>query len=125
MRPLDEEKREALRTRTVNVLLGLRAQYLADGGSPMKHWQQIHDRMRMAAATTASVPEWVTEMQRALQISTPNSKLSTSILELATECETIADPDFLDLIEEEHGYIMALARAEAEDRKEQRTKGAP
>lgn len=120
MKRLDEGKLEALRSRTVSVLLGMRRQYLADGGSPLKHWEQIHARMRMAARTSASVAEWVTALQRSLKIQTPNSELSTSILELCDESACIADPDFLDLIDREHGYIMALARAEADDRKQQR-----
>lgn len=117
---IDEEKKEALRMRTVAVVLELRAQYLADGANPLKHWQQIHDRLRMAARTSASVPEWATAMQRSLKIATPSSSLSSAILQLADEAACIPDPCWLDLIDQEHGYIMALARAESEDRREQR-----
>lgn len=120
MGKLDEAKRRALLDRTVTVVLEMRAMYLAGGANPLEHWKQVENRLRMAARTTASVAEWVTEMQKRLQIEAPSSKLSTSILELVEESACIPSPAFLDLVEREYGYIMAIARAEADDRREQR-----
>jgi len=42
------------------------------------------------------------------------------MLALADEAACIPAPAWLDLLDAEHGYIMALARAEADDRREQR-----
>lgn len=118
---LNEEKKEALRQRTVEVILSLRAAYLQTPGcQPLRHWQQLHDRMRMSARTCESVAEWITRMQRSLGIATPGPALSRAIVQLSDETEVIPDPEWLDLIDKEHAYIMALARLEAEDRKEKR-----
>ena len=118
---LNEEKKEALRTKTVQVLLELRAAYLLlPSCQPLKHWQQIHDRMRMSARTCCSVAEWITRMHRSLGIGTLNKSLSLAIVELSDEVECIPDPEWLDLLDQEHAYIMALARLEAEDRKEKK-----
>ena len=119
---LDNSKRDALLSKTVNVVLELRRQYLAGGGNSLKHWQQIHDRLRMAARTSGSVAEWLTRMQRALQIGVPSNSLSLAVAELSDEVECIPQPAWLDLLEREHAYVMALARLEAEDRKAQRAK---
>lgn len=119
---LDNSKREALLSKTVNVMLELRSAYLAAGGSPLKHWSQLHDRLRMAARTSSGVPEWITKMTRSLQIGVPSSSLSSAVDALCHEVECIPQPAWLDLIEREHAYVMALTRLEAEDRKAQRVK---
>jgi len=117
---LDNDKREALIQRTVAVVLELRRQYLATGANALKHWQQIHDRLRISVRTTTSVAEWATRMQAGLKLGVPSSSLSSAILLLEDEAACIPQPAWLDLIEREHAYVMAVARKEAEDRKEQR-----
>jgi hypothetical protein len=120
---LKAEKREALLARTVTVVLELRRQHLQQAHcNPMKHWQQIHDRLRMAARTSTSVAEWSTKMQRSLSIGVPSSSLSSAMVQLSDEVECIPQPAWLDLLEQEHAYVMALARLEAEDRKAQRNR---
>lgn len=122
---IDESKRRMLLDLTVKVVLELRALYLSKSdANTLKHWQMIHDRLRMAARTTSSVPEWVTQMQVKLQLPTPGSSLSSEAAKLAHEVECLERPSaWLDLLEREHSYIMALARGEAEDRKAQREAG--
>jgi hypothetical protein len=117
---LDNSKREALLARTVAVVLELRRQYLAAGANPLKHWQQLHDRLRMATRTTTSVAEWATRVQAGLQLGVPSSSLSSAVLLLEDEVACIPQPAWLDLLEREHAHVMALARKEAEDRREQR-----
>ena len=119
---IDESKRKTLLDLTVLVVLELRKLYLSKSdANALKHWQMIHDRMRMAARTTSNVAEWVTQMQMKLQLPTPGSSLSSEVAKLAHEVECLERPAaWLDLIECEHSYIMALARGEAEDRKAQR-----
>lgn len=118
---MDETTRERLRALTVEVLLDLRAEYLASGASPLKHWTQLQDRMRAAARTTTSVPGWVTALARSLGLGAPTRARSGSTLALQEAVTEAARPSrWLDLVEEEHAYLIALARLRAEQRKEQR-----
>lgn len=119
---IDESKRRVLLDMTVRVVLELRKLYLSKSdANTLKHWQMIHDRMRMSARTTSSVAEWMTQMQVKLQLPTPSSSLSSEAAALVHEVQCLERPSaWLDLIEREHSYIMALARGEAEDRKAQR-----
>lgn len=116
-------ERERLLDKTVRVVLAIRAQYLANGANALKHWQQIHDRLRISTATAGSVEEWVTLMCSGLRLPTPSKDLSSAMVELATEesCNANAT-QWLELMEREHAYVMALARAEAEDRKNERAR---
>lgn len=119
---IDENTKEILRTRTVEILLVLRTAYLRTGQANMlKHWQILQSRMRAASRTTASPEEWATKMARDLQI--PN--LSSS------GCQVLADlthaitergcrSEWLDLLDAEAGYIMALTRLASEKQGETR-----
>lgn len=117
MRRLDELTRETVRNMTVLVLLDLRAAYLAAGASPLRHWDQLLDRMRAAARTSSTVAEWHTSVIRSLQLGSPSSAASSTLAELV-ETVGAASGDFLDLIEREHGYLFARARLEAERRRD-------
>lgn len=123
---LDEQAKERLRTQTVEVLLDLRAAYLATAGAnPLKHWDQLQDRMRAAARTCASPEEWATKMARDLQLAAPNLSSSRSLLALVHEVtERRCARPWLDLIEREHGYLLAMARLSAEQRKAAREAAA-
>jgi len=106
---------------TVAVILAVRAQYLAAGASPLKHWDQIQDRVRAAAATSRDVATWTTSLARSLGLGAPDSNRSSATSRLARVVEEDATSDrWLDLVEEEHAYLMALARLEAERRQEER-----
>lgn len=120
MRRLDELTRETVRNMTVLVLLDLRAAYLANGASPLKHWDQMLDRIRAAARTSSTVAEWHTAVSRALQLGSPSNAASSTLAELVSTVGA-ASGDFLDVIEREHGYLFAKARLEAERRREART----
>ena len=102
---------------TVVVLLDARRMALRNGANPLKLWDQLQTRMRAAARTTASAPEWSTKFLRDLQIGAPDKELSRSIeaLAAATQGRSAA---WLALVEREHGYIIASARLEAERRKD-------
>lgn len=118
---ITEERKHALRWATVRVLLALRSEYLRTGANALKHWEQLQSRMRAAARMTTTPEEWVTRMQRGLQIPTTSSSLSSAMAALSDEVATLPRPSvWLDLVEREHGYLMAMARLEAEDRKEKR-----
>jgi len=120
---LSENEREKLRTLTVEVVLELRSAYLGTPGcNVLKHWDQLQDRMRIAARTTAAPEEWATSIQRALRLGSPSPRLSDSIVTLASVVrEQRVAREWLQLVEDEYGYVMALARSIAEQRKEART----
>lgn len=119
---LDEKVKEKLRTLTVELLLELRVAYLGSpGANALKHWDQLQERMRAAARTTASPEEWATKMRRDLNLSAPSSLGSKVFVELVHEVtERNARRDWLDMVEREHGYLIALSRLSAEKRKEAR-----
>lgn len=117
MPKLTQDQREHLVRLTVDVLLHLRRAYLSAGASPIRHWDQMSDRMRAAARTTASVPEWTTAIGRSLQIGAPGKSLSSAIEALTIASTETGAAAYLDLIEREHGYIIARARLANEQRK--------
>jgi len=119
MARLDETTKESLRLLTVAVLMDLRAAYLAAGASPLKHWDQLLDRMRAATRTTASVEEWHTAISRSLQLGSPSNAASSS-LDALVRAVGARRGDWLDLVEREHGYLMAACRLEADRRRDAR-----
>ena len=113
-----------MRSATVLLILELRAMYLANGASPLKHWDQISDRTRSSARKSTSVQEWSSALMRSLQLAAPSKSASSAISSLlATVAERSAE--WLDLVERECGLLMALAREEAERRKDVREAGKP
>jgi hypothetical protein len=119
---MSDDKIETVRLATVALVMALRAQYLAGGASPLKHWTQITERMRAAAATTSGPREWASVMLRKLGVQAPSRETSSAIERLvaAVEIPGVGDARFLALVDREWGYLIALARAEAEERQERR-----
>lgn len=118
---LTREQAESLRTKTVELLLELRRAYLAAGGSPLKHWDQIQNRMLSAARRSASPDEWATKMQRGLQLPTLGKAGCQALVDLgAAVRELEAEREWLEMIEREYGLLMAMARLAADRRREQR-----
>jgi hypothetical protein len=117
---ITEEQREKLREVTVGALLAIRSEYLKTPGcSVLKHWDQMSDRMRAAARTSAGPEEWVTAMLRSLQISAAG-KYSSRSLDRLVETARPMRADWLRLVEAEFGYLVAKARLDAETRRERR-----
>lgn len=114
---MDAEKRALWRDMTVRLVLAARAEYLAAGASPLKHWDQIKDRMRAAASTSGSASEWTTSLLRGLGLGAPGNPLSLATDALVTSIEMDgADDAFLAFVEAEHGLVLARARLESERR---------
>lgn len=111
--------REAARKATVAVLTAVRYEYLRGGANPLKHWDQIQDRMRAAARTSVSVPEWVTALARGLQLGAPDEVRTTAIARL-DEAVGGEAREWLDLVESEHAYLIALTRLRAQEAKAER-----
>lgn len=118
---MNDEIRERLRTRTMQVILAMRAEYLVAGANPMRHWDQIQDRIRSAARQATDVPGWVTRVARSLGLGAPNNYRSSATIKLRSlVLEHDCSAAWLEMIEEEHGYLMALARHESEQRRDAR-----
>lgn len=125
---LGDQEKERLRTLTMEVVLALRAMYLQAFGSTvvLSHWTQIQDRMRSATRTTANVEEWVTDICKNLRLPAPSSLASSAVFELAAYVREHAGAGaWLDLIDREWGYIMAVSRETSEKRKAARLEKAP
>lgn len=118
---LDEAAAEHLNDLTVELVLGVRAQYLAGGANPLKHWDRMTDRIRAATRTQTSVEAWVTRLLRDLQLSAPSSSTSSAVeaLVLATRQHGGARV-WLALLDREYAYVMARARRLAEERRAER-----
>lgn len=119
MARISDDEMERWREATTGVLLDLRSAYLRAGASPLKHWDQLLDRMRAAARTAASVEEWHTSMSRSLQLGAPSNSASSALADLRALVGA-ARSEWLDMIEREHGLLIAMARLEAVRRKGER-----
>lgn len=118
---LDEATKEKLRTLTVEVLLVTRAAYLAAGANPIKHWDQLQSRMRAAARMSQTPEEWGTRLALGLQLAAPSSSGSRALVDLAAAmAERGCAAEWLDLVEREYGFLMAMTRLCAEERAEER-----
>lgn len=119
---LNEPAKERLRTLTVEAILAVRAVYLASpGANVLKHWSQLESRVRAAARTTSSPQEWQTKLCRDLQLPALNSAACQAFVDLAHEVtERACANDWLALVDDEVGYMMALARLAADARRDER-----
>jgi hypothetical protein len=116
---LNEKEKETLRTLTVEVLLEVRGAYLrTPGANILKHWDQLNDRVRMAARTSASPAEWMTALTRSLKIGAPSSASSAATMALTHEVhDRHCESAWLDLVESELGLLMAMTRVITEERR--------
>lgn len=116
---LDEEVKERLRSLTVDLLLEIRSAYLrTSGANVLLHWTQLQDRLRSSARISTSPEEWATAMARSLKLDAPSSRYSESLMALTHEVhDRQCSGAWLSLVESEYGYLMACARAIADQRK--------
>lgn len=119
---LDDQVKERLRTLTVEVVLAVRAEYLATPGvNVLKHWDQLQNRLRSAARTTATPEEWVTSLCRSLRLPSLHSASCSAVADLVhVVTEKRCADGWLAMIDAEYGWIMALARLSAEKTREAR-----
>ncbi|MGE0493310.1 MAG: hypothetical protein AB7S38_29145 [Vulcanimicrobiota bacterium] len=114
-----DDQREEIEGRTVDLILAVRREYLAGGANPLKHWDQLQDRIRVAARTSTSVAEWVTTLSRSLGLAAPSNSRSLAISKLAETVGHVCTPDeWLDLVEREHSYLIAMGRLRVQEAKE-------
>jgi hypothetical protein len=112
---------EVVRDLTRDVILEMRAQYLANGANAMKHWEQIEARVKAAAMSTSTVGEWASELMRTLRLGAPSSSLSSALLTLVAEVDGRGmSQRWAEQVERELGLLMAEVRVEADARRERR-----
>lgn len=116
---MTDADKNRLETLSVSVLLEMRRAYLANGASPLKHWDQLQDRVRMASRSTEDVGEWVTAISRRLNLGSPSNSLSSVINDLRQGVQSVCDHprEWIEMVEAEFTYLFALCRKEAERRK--------
>jgi gamma-glutamyl:cysteine ligase YbdK (ATP-grasp superfamily) len=107
---------------TVEFLLCVRAAYLANGGSPLKHWDQIQNRMLSASRRAVTADEWTSLVCRGLQLPALQLHGAVALHDLCFAVrESAAASRWLDMIQREYGLLMAMARLCAEQRAAERT----
>jgi len=112
----DEQRADVVRDAAVALLMEARAEYLTNGANPLKHWDQLQDRLAAAMRTSGSAEQLVSTLRRGLNLSAPSSAFSNTATLLVGAMD--ADPMlWIGLLESELGYLMARARVEAERRK--------
>lgn len=119
---LDERKADAVRDAAVAVMMATRSEYLAAGASALKHWDQLHDRLHLALRTSSTAEQLVTALRRGLRLSAPSSDSSAAAVDLVGAMD--ADPtQWIGMLEDEIGLVMARSRLEAERRRGLRNAG--
>lgn len=116
---MTDEQRRVLLEATIEYLDAVRTAYLrTPGASPMKHWDMLLERVRLACRTSGSVAEWTTTLARSLKLPAPSSYLSSALDELAAMVrENGGDAVWLEMVEREHAYVMARLRLWTEQRR--------
>ncbi|MGH8630894.1 MAG: hypothetical protein ACREU7_09050 [Burkholderiales bacterium] len=119
---MEQRLKEDLRGYTVGLILEFRSEYLAAGASPLKHWTQLQDRIRAAARQSTDVPTWATAVARSLGLGAPTKDRSSTTAQLH---DLVRDNDcaaqWLQMVEDEHAYLLAQARLIAEQQRARRT----
>ena len=113
------EIREKIESALVEMILGLRSDYLRAGANPMDHWTQLESRCRAAAMQCETISEWCSAVQRRLQIPSLSKGSSASLIALNSVCESDeAIDDALDMVSRDYGLLIALARNVVDEAKE-------
>lgn len=118
-----QEQVELFRQRTMDVILALRAQYLAMGGNSLTHWDQIAARATGALRTTTTAAQWTSEVLRRLRIVAPSSSLSLAMVALEADVDGRGlSATWRLVMRRELPVVIAEARLEAEARQKARKK---
>lgn len=115
--------KETLVDRTVDVVMAVRAQYLASGANAIKHWPQITDRMRAATRTTEGPEAWATKIMRDLKLPAPSKDTAAALEALAEFVQRGGERGtraWLATVEAESMFIIAKAQRLAEERRSER-----
>jgi hypothetical protein len=117
---LDDKQKKQLETCAVEMILAIRGAYLSEqsGRPAMNYWEQIQNRCRAAARQTTTASEWVSAVQRRMQIPALRSSDSSALIELVRFCdENSAHQEFLAMVERDCPLLIALTQLIVEERK--------
>lgn len=114
----DDGWRERAEAATVRMLDAARRDYLqTTGASPLRQYEQLSNRARSAARTSATVAEWATALLRGLRIAAPSSWTSSALADLR-EAVAGRNDAFLALVESEWGLLIAEVQLTVQGRRE-------
>lgn len=111
---------------TVAVVLALRTWAIREGiakRKALRSWDIVSERMRLATRRATTVQEWTSMTMRTLQIGTVDAAAGNTLIELAAVVGGDADA-WLTWVEDEHQFIFALAREQADRKKASRQAAA-
>ena len=111
--PLQKEQIEHLKMLTVNLLLSLRKEYLITGANPLKHWEQLQSRAKLAAKLSTTVDEWYSNISRRLSLASPSNSLSSDLAQLREYAESV-ESEWVSLVEDQIPALIARCRVIAE-----------
>ena len=118
MAKLTQAERDRLITLTVETLLEIRRAYLASpGASPLKNWDMLTSRLKIASRTSPNPNAWVTCMLDRMNIaSAPSVSSSRCFLELSSEVqERRVFVQWREILNREWGLLIAKTRLCAEE----------
>lgn len=121
-----KELMEKLENQLVEVVVMVRDAYLRakKGRPPLDYWTQLQNRLRASARTSATAAEFLTNLQRKLQLDAPSSSDSLVMSSLVKLCdENELDIEMMEFIERESGFLIAMGRQIVDERKAQRSTG--
>jgi hypothetical protein len=102
-------KLDAWRAGTVTLILHFRLWALRNDASPLKVWEMLAERLRLATRQARTVQQWCSLVMRHLRIDTMDPESTRDMLDLvtATSGETQA---WLNLIRDELQFLLCCAR---------------
>ena len=118
---LTKEQREDLKNRTVSLILEVRKSYLQAGASALKHWDQLQDRMWLAARATTNPDAWFSRLAQDLRLPPPSSSLSSEVAALREYVVSVGgELTWRRLVADEIPALLARARSIADARRDAR-----
>lgn len=113
----DVNKHEVWRQHTITVLIHLRREAIRSGTKPIKAWDQLSDRTFLATRTASSVAGWLSKIMETMRIPIPARETGAALVDLEGIVAPADFQEWLSMIEEQHAFLFAAARARIDARK--------
>jgi len=117
MQDEDVNKHEVWRQHTITVLIHLRREAIRSGTKPIKAWDQLSDRTFLATRTASSVAGWLSKIMETMRIPIPAREAGAALVDLEGIVAPADFQEWLSMIEEQHAFLFAAARARIDARK--------
>lgn len=117
-------KLDAWRTGTVTVMLHFRLWAIRHGASPLKVWEMLAERLRLATRQARTVQQWCSLVMRHFRIDTMDPESTRDMLDLvtATTGETTA---WLGMVRDELPFLLCCARERFDQQRQARSTKEP